>query len=213
MAVPRALDRARGGVADGGPVRIPTALPGSRVRQEEDELLHGLEAAPLHRETAPGPSEEVPFALLRRHRREGARSAAEQRVQRGALERPEEPTEAATLLWADVRFDDPREVAVDAQIARASAVEAARIRGDVERGHEGVRDEAEGPPLRRRQRCRHGARGRMAPCGKVLPSRMGACIYPRATSRVLGESRPCPSTKPSRRTSSDGRCKSSRKRT
>src|SRR6266540_6730502 len=180
MAVPRPLDLARRGVADRWPVRIPAALYGFRIRQEEDEPLHSMEAAPLGWKAAPRPGKEISLALLRGHRREGPGPAAEQGVQGGALERPQEPTEVATQTRSDVRLDDPRDIFVDAQITRTSAVEAGRIGRGIERGHEGVRDDAEGASLRRRQGCRHRARGRMVPRGKVLASRMGACIYPRA---------------------------------
>jgi hypothetical protein len=202
LAGPCTLSGVGGAVAYRGPVRILSVLEGFRVREEQDETLHRMEAAPLQWELTPRPSEEVPLPRPGRHRRKAPRRCGQQQVEGGTLQGLEEPPETPALGRADVGLDDPRDVRVDPHVARRAMEESIRIRGPRQSRDERVGDQAQRSPLVRGQPGRtletHAEAAGWRDLAMVLPTPMGACIYPRPTSRDSGS--PCPSTKPLRRT-------------
>ena len=117
----------RPGVPDGRPVRVDAALEALRVREEQDEPLHGLEALSLDPKPTVSPRQEksLPFGLV--SRRESSRTSREEEVRPRALDRPKEPPEVRPLVQREVRFDDAGDIVINREISRASPVETVRI--------------------------------------------------------------------------------------
>src|SRR5213080_1832437 len=108
----------RPGVSDGRPVRIHAALETLRVREEQDESLHGVEALSLDPEPAVRPRQEksLPFGLG--SRRESMRTSGEEEVRPRVLDRPKEPPEVRPLIRREVQFDDASDIVIDREITR-----------------------------------------------------------------------------------------------
>src|SRR2546430_10482980 len=95
----------RPGVPDGRPVRVDAALEALRVREEQDEPLHGLEALSLDPEPAVRPCQEKSLPLGLGPRRESMRTSGEEEVRPRALDRPKETAEVRHLIQRVVLFD------------------------------------------------------------------------------------------------------------
>src|SRR5436189_123965 len=72
--------RMRRGVPNGRPVRVDAALEGLRIREEQDEPLHGLEALTLDPEPTVGPCQEKSLPFRLGPRRESLRTSGEEEV-------------------------------------------------------------------------------------------------------------------------------------
>ena len=139
----------RPGVPDGRPARVDAALEALRVREEQDEPLHGLEALSLDPEPAVRPCQEKSLPLGLGPRRESMRTSGEEEVRPRALDRPKEPAEVRPLIRREVRFDDASDIVIDREITRPPPVEPVRIGFDRHGRHEGIGQASKGRSLLR----------------------------------------------------------------
>src|SRR2546430_16030697 len=113
----------RPGVPDGRPVRVDAALEALRVREEQDEPLHGLEALSLDPEPAVRPCQEKSLPLGLGPRRESMRKSGEAGVRPRALDRPKETAEVRPLIGRAARFAVASVIVIDRVITRPPTVE------------------------------------------------------------------------------------------
>src|SRR2546428_14248 len=103
----------RRGVPDGRPVGVDAALEGLRVREEQDEPLHGLEALSLDPEPTVGPCQEKSLPFRLGPRRESLRTSGEEEVRPRVLERPKEPPEGGPLIRGGEGVVDAGAIVID----------------------------------------------------------------------------------------------------
>src|SRR2546427_4334817 len=108
----------RPGVPDGRPVRVDAALEALRVREEQDEPLHGLEALSLDPEPAVRPCQEESLPLGLGPRRESMRTSGEEAVRQRALDLPNEPAEVRPLIRREGGFHAASELVIDLDLTR-----------------------------------------------------------------------------------------------
>src|SRR5439155_27083558 len=100
---------------------------GLRIREEQEEPLHGLGALTLDPEPTVGPCQEKSLPLRLAPRRESLRTPGEEEVRPRALDRPKEPPEVRPLVRRAVRSADAGDIVINREITRASPVETVRI--------------------------------------------------------------------------------------